>query len=229
MAKKHLSLLLTLVIMMITHSVFASENDPHEKLNRIVYGFNDVVDRAVLKPVASLYNKIIPKPLNKGLSNVFTNIDTIPTVINDLLQGNFYQTFNDAWRLGINTTVGLGGFFDVATEVGLPYNYNDLGLTFAKYGWRSSNYLVLPFVGPSTVRDGIAWPINFQYLTLYPYIKNKPIRYSLYGTSIVSKRANALRYEGIMDEAALDRYVFMRDAYLQSRNHKIEANAQHVS
>ena len=201
-------------------------DDPYEPFNRVMFTFNDKLDKFVLKPIATLYNKIIPKPLTKGISNFFSNVDTVPTVANDVLQANFYQATSDAWRLVINTTVGILGFFDVATTVGLEYNYEDLGLTFARWGVTSSNYLVLPFLGPSTVRDAIAWPINYEYLTIYPYITPVSARYELYFTNLISKRADYLHYNDVMEQATLDKYVFMRNAYMQRRAYLIERNKQ---
>jgi phospholipid-binding lipoprotein MlaA len=220
------------VLSLLSHTGYANSSkqvnpkDPYEPFNRVMYDFNDFVDNAVLKPVARFYNKIMPKPLSKGIGNFFFNLDTIPTVINDLLQANFYQTVSDTWRLGINTTVGIGGLFDVADRMGLERNSEDLGLTFARWGYKNSNYLVLPFLGPSTVRDAIAWPVNYEYFTVYPYIYPIRDRYALYGLSVVSKRAELLRFEGVMQQAALDKYVFMRDAYMQRRAYQIERNEQ---
>ena len=201
-------------------------DDPYEPFNRVMYNFNDFMDRALLKPVATLYNKVMPIPLRKGISNIFNNLDTIPTVANDVLQTNFYQAVSDSWRFGINSTVGLAGFFDLAEDMGLERNSEDLGLTFAQWGWKNSNYLVLPFLGPSSVRDALAWPINYEFLTIYPYVYPIRDRYILYGFGVVSKRAELLRFQNVMEQASLDRYVFMRDAYLQNRSYKIERNKQ---
>jgi phospholipid-binding lipoprotein MlaA len=200
--------------------------DPYEPFNRLMFNFNDFMDKVLLKPVATLYNKIMPKPVSKGISNMFSNVDTITTVANDVLQFNFYQATSDTWRFMINTTIGIGGFFDVAEHMGLERNVEDLGLTFAKWGWKDTNYLVLPFIGPSTVRDGIAWPINYEALTIYPWLQPVGTRYAVYFTGVVSKRAELLRFENVMEQAALDRYVFMRDAYLQNRKYRIERNEQ---
>jgi phospholipid-binding lipoprotein MlaA len=200
--------------------------DPYEPFNRVMFNINDRLDKYLLKPVATLYTKIMPKPLAKGISNVFSNIDIIPTVANDLLQTNFYQATSDAWRLTINTTVGLGGLFDVASKIGLERNTEDLGLTFARWGYQNSNYLVLPLIGPSTVRDAIAWPINYHLFTVYPYIKPMRTRYQVYAVGVVSKRADYLRYQDVVQQAALDKYVFMRNAYMQRRAYLIERNKQ---
>lgn len=201
-------------------------HDPYERFNRVMFNFNDTLDRYVLKPVATLYNKIIPKPVSKGIGNMFNNLDNVTTVANDLLQGHLYQATSDLWRLGLNSTVGLLGFFDVAQAMGLERNKEDLGLTFAHWGYKNSNYLVLPILGPLTVRDALSWPINYQYLTVYPYIKSNLTRHEVYVLWVVSTRAESLRFQNVMQLAAVDRYAFMRDAYLQHRNYLIDRNAQ---
>jgi phospholipid-binding lipoprotein MlaA len=200
--------------------------DPYEPFNRVMFNFNDFLDRAIIKPAAIAYNKILPKPLVKGINNMFSNIDIIPTVINDVLQINLYQAVSDSWRFAVNSTVGIAGFFDPAQHIGLEPNAEDLGLTLASWGWKNSNYLVLPFLGPSTVRDGLAWPVNYQYMTIWPWLYPVHTRYTVYAVSLVSKRAELLRFGDVMDQAAVDRYVFMRDAYLQSRAYRIERNEQ---
>jgi len=200
--------------------------DPYERLNRVFYDFNELVDKVVMRPIARIYNLLIPKPITKGVSHIFTNIDNIPTIANDLLQMNFYQATSDAWRLLINTTIGIAGFFDVAAQIGLENNHEDLGLTFAQWGWKNSTYLVIPFLGPSTLRDGVAWPINYELLTVYPYISPTGVRYAAYSTNLISKRADILRYQDVMEQAALDKYVFMRNAYMQNRSYQIERNKQ---
>jgi phospholipid-binding lipoprotein MlaA len=198
--------------------------DPYEKFNRVMFRFNDLIDKIILKPVAKLYNKIVPAPIVKGISHMFSNIDTLPTIANDILQFNLYQATSDSWRFALNSTVGIAGFFDVATEMGLESNYEDLGLTFARWGWKNSNYLVIPLLGPSSVRDGIAWPIDYQLFTIYPYIRDVRDRYILYGFSVVSKRAELLRFQSVMEQAAIDRYAFLRDAYTQRRAYLIDRN-----
>lgn len=225
------SILLLVALWLISLNAFADNKqvnpqDPYEGFNRAMFRFNDVLDRAILKPVATGYNAILPKPVVKGISNFFNNIDNIPTVLNDLLQGNLYQATSDAWRLVINSTVGILGFFDVASSIGLERNTEDFGLTLAQWGYKKSNYLVLPFFGPSTVRDGIGLPVNYYYLSIYPYIYPVSTRYEIYGLGVVSRRADLLHFQGVMEEAALDQYVFLRDAYLQRRNYLIERNKE---
>ncbi len=203
-----------------------TNNDPYEHFNRAMFQFNEVVDKLVMRPVATLYIKIVPKPLSKGLSNFYNNIDTIPTVANDLLQANFYQGTSDAWRLAINSSIGVLGFFDFASDMGLEPNKEDFGLTLAQWGYRDSHYLVLPFLGPGTTRDQIGWPINYLFLTIYPYIYPVAERNQLYLGSLVVKRAELLRYQSVLAQASLDDYTFIRDAYMQHRAYQLERNAE---
>lgn len=222
------ALILFVILGSLTSAASASQccnpKDPYENFNRSMYRFNDWLDRYILKPTATVYNTVVPKPLAKGLSNFFSNIDMVPTICNDLLQGNFYRATSDTWRFGINTTAGILGFFDVAACIGLEPNYQDLGLTWAHWGYRNSNYLVLPFYGPSTFRDAMAMPFNYTYLSLYPYIQPTKDQLMLYGVGVVVRRADLLCYEDFMQQAAVDKYTFIRDAYMQHRNYLIERN-----
>lgn len=204
----------------------ANPKDPYEKFNRVMYTFNDVLDRAILKPVATLYVKIVPKPIVKGITNIYANIDTVPTVFNDVLQGNLYQATSDTWRFAINSTIGILGFFDVATSIGLEPNKEDFGLTLARWGYTNSNYLVLPFFGPSSLRDALGVPVDYYAFSIYPYINPVRTRYEVYGVGIVSRRADLLRFQTVFDQAAVDRYVFLRDAYMQRRAYLIERNKE---
>lgn len=204
----------------------ANPQDPYEPFNRKMYQFNDFIDTYALKPIANLYLKVVPKPVVKGISNIYSNIDTVPTVINDVLQVNFYQASSDFWRLAVNSTVGIAGFFDVATSIGLEPNKEDFGLTLARWGYTSSNYLVLPFFGPSTIRDGIGIPVDYYGFSIYPYITPVSQRYQLYGLGIVSHRADLLKFQQLFEQASLDKYVFLRDAYLQRRNYLIQRNKE---
>lgn len=199
--------------------------DPLECVNRAMFAFNDKFDAYVLKPIAFLYNKIIPKPLNRGIHNVFLNLNNLPTIANDILQLHPYQTTSDVWRLAINTTLGIGGLFDFAACMGLPNHSNDFGLTLARWGWRESSYLVLPFFGPHTIRDTLHIPMDYYYFSIYPYIK-RPYRYDLYALQIIDYRAQLLKFDDVLNEVAFDKYVFVRDAYLQHRRHEIEMKDQ---
>lgn len=204
-----------------------TSKDPSENFNRAMFTFNEKLDMYIMKPVGTLYNKVMPKPLNKGIHNFFNNINEVPTIANDLLQVNIYQMTNDLWRLGVNTTVGIGGLFDIATRIKLDRYENDFGLTMAAYGYDDSSYLVLPFWGSNTWRDAIGLPVDYFAFSVYPYVQPTSARYELYGLGVVDRRAQALQYQDIMEEAAIDKYVFMRDAYLQRRAHQIYEN-QHL-
>jgi phospholipid-binding lipoprotein MlaA len=200
-----------------------AQQDSLEFFNRSMFQFNDLVDCYIAKPVAIIYNLIIPRPLNQGIHNFFLNIETIPTIANDILQLNLYQTLNDAWRLVINTTIGIGGLFDVASRLGLPYYKNDFGLTLAFWGYEDSTYIVLPFWGPRTVRDGIiGLPVDYYAFSIYPYIRPYRARYGLYALSVVDARAQLLQFQPVIEEVAVDKYVFMRNAYLQRRAFQIK-------
>lgn len=207
-----------------THST--NSQDPFECINRVFFKFNDIMDTYILKPVCEVYDKIIPKPLAKGFTNFFNNIDTVPTILNDLLQGNFYQATSDTWRLAFNSTVGLLGFIDVASCIGLEPNSEDFGLTMAQWGWKDSYYIVVPFFGPSTIRDAAGWPVNYYFLSVYPYIRSANDRYKLYLLSLIVRRSELLHYESLLQQVAIDKYVFMRDAYLQHRNYLIDRNKE---
>lgn len=202
----------------------APDTDPYENFNRAMFTFNDKLDIYLLKPVATLYTKIMPKPLYKGIHNFFNNIAEFPIIANDILQLHFYQMASDMWRLGINTTIGIGGLFDVAKQIKLEYYPNDFGLTMAVWGYKNSDYLVLPFFGPNTIRDGIGIPVDYFAFSIYPYVNPESFRYELYGLGVVDRRAQLLHYQSVMEEAAVDKYIFMRNAYMQRRNYQIEKN-----
>lgn len=205
-----------------------SVQDPYEGFNRAMFAFNDKVDIFILKPVATVYDTIMPRPLNQGVHNFFTNLAVLPTLANDLLQVNFYQAANDFWRFAINTTVGIGGLFDVASRIGLKNYTNDFGLTLTNWGWRKSNYLVLPFLGPNTFRDGGGVFVDYYGFSVYPRIRPQSLGYGIYGLGVIDRRAQLLKFQSIMEEAALDKYIFVRNAYMQRRAYQVEENA-HLS
>jgi phospholipid-binding lipoprotein MlaA len=202
--------------------------DPYEKVNRKIFDFNDNLDTYFLLRISKCYNKVMPKPLNKGIYNFFRNLNSFPTISNDLLQGNFYQATADSWRFFINSTVGAAGLFDIARNIGLEPNTEDFGLTLARWGYTNSNYLVLPFFGSSTVRDAIGLPGDYYFFSPYSYGIDSRTRYTLYALNIISKRAQLLQYQNLYNQIALDRYAFIRNAYLQQRTNEIERN-QHLS
>lgn len=195
----------------------AHNPDPFEKFNRVVFKFNDTADRAVLKPLAKAYVNVVPAPLRKGVRNFFSNAFEPTVVVNDFLQGKPHQGFKDAWRFVINSTVGIVGLFDIATKIGLEKNNEDFGQTFAKWGVADGPYLVLPFLGPSNVRDSIGLIPYYKYTYPIHYVDNSEIRWGIVGLEAIDLRANLLDSEKILMQAALDRYIFIREAYKQRR------------
>ncbi|SCZ50586.1 MlaA family lipoprotein [Thiohalomonas denitrificans] len=191
-------------------------NDPLEGFNRAVYRFNDAFDQALLKPVAQTYQDVLPRPVNRGISNFFGNLDDVVTLVNNLLQFKFKQAVSDAGRITFNTTVGLGGLIDVATPMDFLKHNEDFGQTLGYWGVGSGPYLVLPFLGPSTLRDGFGRiPDGYAYPAYH--LGDDTTRWSLIGLEAVDTRAGLLRASRVLDQAALDPYGFMRDSYLQRR------------
>ncbi|MGE3920317.1 MAG: VacJ family lipoprotein [Gammaproteobacteria bacterium] len=196
--------------------------DPFETFNRASFAFNDHMDKAFLKPIAKAYIYTFPAPVRTGVSNFFDNLSEIPTVANDLLQANIFQALADGGRFLVNSTIGVFGIFDVAAKINLPPHYTDLGLTLAKWGIKESPYLLIPFFPPGTVRDTSALIVNFYAFTVYPYIHPFYDRWAILSVDFIRLRANALEYSGLIDIAAIDPYVFQRDAYMQYRKAQVE-------
>lgn len=203
------------------HNKGKNPDDPYEEYNRHAYRFNDKLDKVILKPVATAYKKILPDRALKSSHNFFSNLTEVPTLINDILQLNFYQMTSDAWRFTINSTVGVLGLFDVASDLGLEKNPEDLGVTLGKWGYKKSAYFVIPFFGASTIRDAIAMPVNYQLFTIYPWIEPIAVRYSVLGVDYVDLRSQYLDFEDVRKAASLDPYEFDRTAYLQRRAYLI--------
>jgi len=218
----------TLFLLLSNLALAASKNnnvnpdDPYETYNRHAYALNQGLDKAIFKPVATVYNAALPGFARQGVNNFFSNLDNLPTIINDLLQGEFLQATTASWRFVVNSTFGVAGLFDVATPIGLEQHNNDLGLTLAKWGYTDSAYLILPIFGPQTVRDAVALPVNLQFFTVYPYIQNATWRNSLLVLWFVDTRAQLLRYDSTIQILSFDPYVFERNAYLQHRAAKIK-------
>ena len=193
--------------------------DPWEKMNRAIYGFNDKLDKAVVRPVASTYTRAIPQPARNRFHDFLTNLYEPVTVFNDLLQGKVKQTLQDTGRFLVNTTVGLFGFFDVAQHVDLPQHDEDFGETLAHWGVPSGPYLVLPILGPSTVRDAGG---RVADIYLNPPMDKLPPRYRngavvMYG---LDTRVGLMQANASID-SAYDPYAFVRDAYIQNRRYNI--------
>lgn len=193
------------------------ERDPWEEYNRSMFEFNDSFDRHILKPVAEGYNEVVPPAINNRVSNVFSHLDDVIVILNDILQLKVKQTLSDISRFSFNTVFGLFGLFDVADHMGLPKHNEDFGQTLGHWGVGSGPYLVLPFLGPSTLRDGTGLVADWQVDPVMQ-IEGETEKWATVSLEVVDTRANLLRASRILDTAALDRYVFMRDAYLQRRN-----------
>lgn len=191
-------------------------DDPYEDINRRTHRFNQVYDKVILKPLATVYVNILPQIVRSGINNAYNNIGTLPTIANDLLQAEFKLALKDTWRFGINSTLGFGGVYDAASHFGLPYHTNDLGITFAKWGDKKSPYIELPFLGPSTYRDAVGMTFDYALFTPYPYIPNDKVIYGLLGLRYVDLRSQMFDDEKLLEEA-IDQYSFVRDAYLQHR------------
>lgn len=197
------------------------QQDPFESYNRAAHEFNYQVDRFVLKPVAQGYDTVVPEPISWGISNFFSNLDDITVVINDLLQGKFQQAAHDAGRFALNTTVGVGGIFDVAGHAGYNKNNEDFGQTLGVWGVDSGPYLVLPFLGPSTVRDTAALPVD-MYTDPVMHVEGDDARIALVATRVVDQRASLLGAERVIAEATSDdNYLYIRDAFLQRRENLV--------
>ncbi len=193
-------------------------SDPLQGMNRATYSFNKQLDKYALKPTAQVYTAVTPQALRNRVTNFFSNIGEVPTFLNDTLQGNLKLGATSLGRFVVNTTIGLLGLFDPASSMGLTKHYNDFGITLAQYGVTTSPYLVLPLIGPSSIRDGLAlWP-NYRYLSLWAYDDGyDEARNALFILDIVNLRASLLSSEDIANAASLDEYVFVRNAYLQKR------------
>jgi phospholipid-binding lipoprotein MlaA len=195
--------------------------DPLESANRTVYQFNEHVDRVLLKPAATFYNTVTPPPVRGGVTNFFGNFRDVTTFINDLLQAKFKNAASDAGRVLVNSTVGIFGVFDVASRIGLDKHTEDFGQTLAVWGAPDGPYLVLPILGPSTVRDGIGLLGDYAIDPQFYLFDEPPGSGIALTTRIVSVRADLLESEQIFNAAAIDRYAFLRDAYLQRRHNLI--------
>ncbi|NOT84199.1 MAG: VacJ family lipoprotein [Methylococcaceae bacterium] len=225
-AKQHLSpnfipLFLCLLLLnagcATTANYKASAIDPYESFNRPVHKFNSKVDSYIAKPIADGYRKITPEFFQKGVNNFFNNLQDVTVILNDILQAKFKQSAQDAGRLTLNSTVGLGGLFDVASKAGLDKHNEDFGQTLAVWGLPQGSYLVLPFLGPSTFRELPGYVVDTA---------SNPASYlggfalPLASVNALNSRANAEGSLQFINEAALDPYVFMRESYLQWRNYQ---------
>ena len=191
------------------------DNDPLEPINRIIFEFNEIVDDNILEPVAKGYKYVTPDPIEKGVSNFFSNLGEVSTIANDILQLKFQQAGQDSLRFLINSTIGVFGLFDVATPMGLSKNKEDFGQTLGFWGIPDGPYLVLPFLGPSSFRDVPGTIVDYEMSPVEQLHHEE--RQVLRIIDIVDTRAKLLRATKILDTAAKDKYIFIRESYLQKR------------
>ena len=218
---------LTIAILMMLSTGCATlapgdDRDPIEGFNRAIFKFNEKADNAVFKPVAKGYQAIVPGFVDKGISNVFGNIEDIVTMFNSLLQLKIRQGSLDATRVMVNSTAGLLGLIDVASDMGLLKHREDFGQTLGHWGVGTGPYLILPFLGPSTLRDTVGMVVDNQTFDPTYDINHRPTRNSLIVTDAIDKRADLLGASNILEKAALDRYSFLKESYFQKR--KIDIN-----
>ena len=221
MHKKIFSLFTScLLAVMITGCASQANKDPLESINRGVYKFNDVTDKAVFKPVATAYKTVTPSPIRTGVNNFFSNLGSVTNILNNLLQFKFANAFSETGRFVINSTFGLAGFIDVAGMDKVPVHKEDFGQTLGYWGVGSGAYLVLPFIGPSSVRDTTGLIVDTTTSDPITYTHNIGeirLHNQLRTAQFIDKRTELLDAKDLVDDASLDPYAFMRDAYLQRR------------
>ena len=198
-----------------------SPHDPWESFNRSVFEFNEGLDAYILKPVVSGYRFILPEFIREGVYNFFSNYSDIYTALQNLLQGKPDYAFSDLIRVVVNTTFGLGGLIDMATPGGLQKHKEDWGQTFGVWGIPAGPYVVLPFFGPSSVRDTFGTVADLESDYLFSYVKDIGLRNSITGLRVVNARNTYYEAGDLLDGAAIDKYSFMRDAYIQRREYQI--------
>ena len=210
-----ISLMMLVLLLSSCSTTGSSKNDPLEPMNRAIFQFNEVVDDNIFEPVAKTYKYITPDPVETGVSNFFSNIGEVSTIANDVFQFKFKQAGYDFLRFSINTTIGVLGIFDVATSVGLKKNNEDFGQTLGYWGIPQGPYLVLPFFGASTFRDAPGLYADMQISPINQLDNEEEL--TLNALNAISTRARLLRATKILDTAAKDKYIFIRESYLQKR------------
>ena len=194
----------------------AAPGDPIEPINRGIYSFNNTFDHYLFKPIAKGYDAVVPGPIKTGVTNVFQNVSDVQSLVSDALQLKGAKFGDDLGRVMLNTTFGIGGLFDLATPMGIERGDEDIGQTLGYWGIGSGPYLVIPFLGPSSLRDAVG---RFGDSKINPvsYVSSVPVRNSLTGLSVVDARVGLFPAEDLLNQAALDKYTFLRSAYLQRR------------
>ena len=207
-----------LLILLLSFPIFGEEiNDPFEDLNRDIFIFNEKLDEKLLKPAALTYRKVTPQFARTGVTNFFNNLEEIDTTINQVLQGEIKYAFNDAGRFVINSTIGLFGLIDVASKMGLEKHEEDFGQTLGVWGFDSGPYIMIPFLGPSNPRDLLSRPIS-SFLSGTFAMEDNDVKLTLLGIDALETRERLLDAETLIIG---DKYIFVKDAYIQSREYEI--------
>ena len=207
-----------LFVLLFSLPVFSEEiSDPFEDLNRDIFIFNEKLDEKLLKPAAIAYRKVTPQFARSGVTNFFNNLEEIDTSINQVLQGEIKYAFNDAGRFVINTTIGLFGLIDVASKMGLERHEEDFGQTLGVWGFDSGPYIMVPFLGPSNPRDLLSRPIS-SFLSGTFAMEDDDVKITLVGIDALETRERLLDAETLIIG---DKYIFVKDAYVQSREYEI--------
>lgn len=216
--RTHLALLGALITLQLTGCASNGDpRDPLEPMNRAIHNFNEGLDRVVMKPVATGYQVVMPGFAQTGVRNFFSNLNDVSVLANDILQFKLESSTSDVLRISINSTLGFLGLLDIASEMGLHKHNEDFGQTLGRWGVGNGPYLVLPFFGPSSFRDGAGLVVDSEYTDLVNQIDNIPIRNRTWVVRAVGHRAELLDAKNAIDAAALDPYEFSRDLYLAHR------------
>ncbi len=207
-----------LLILLLSFPIFGEEiNDPFEDLNRDIFIFNEKLDEKLLKPAALTYRKVTPQFARTGVTNFFNNLEEIDTTINQILQGEIKYAFNDAGRFVVNSSIGLFGLIDVASKMGLERHEEDFGQTLGVWGFDSGPYIMIPFLGPSNPRDLLSRPIS-SFLSGTFAMEDNDVKITLVGIDALETRERLLDAETLIIG---DKYIFVKDAYIQSRKYEI--------
>ena len=203
------------------NELLRDDPDQFESYNRAMFQFNDAVDKAIFKPVAKVYRRVLPEPVTASVGNFFSNLNDVVVLVNDLLQFKLHEAAMDSSRIVFNTTFGLLGLFDVASGMELPKHNEDFGQTLGYWGFGEGYYLVLPFLGPSTVRDTFGLVGNFYTNPIDWATDSEPVKWGLWGLDLINRRSKLLRIERVLAEDQIDPYSFQRGAYLQQRRNLV--------
>lgn len=228
MRTRYLGVLAALMVGLLSGCATARKPDPLEPVNRVIFSFNDMADQAVIKPVATAYRDALPRWVQTGVSNFFGNLQDAWSVVNQLAQARGAAAGDNFARVMVNSTLGLGGVLDLASEMNIERHTSDFGLTLGRWGIKPGPYLVLPLLGPYTLREVVALPVDARG-NLVNNVRDEPTRTGLTVIRLVDTRAMYLKSADIVADAALDKYTFTRDVYLQrQRNNDYDGNPPDV-